>query len=56
MMDDGVTEVDLAAEVVRDLTFFQNLEQEVHDIRVSLLDFVQTTRGSKGRRRTCSLS
>lgn len=33
--DDGVTEVDLATEVVRDLAFFQDLQKQVHHVWVS---------------------
>ena len=39
--DDGVTEIDLAAERVGDHALFQDLEEQVHDIRVGLLDFVE---------------
>ena len=39
--DDRVAEVDLAAQRIRDLAFFQNLEQQVHHVRVRLFDFVE---------------
>ena len=39
--DDGVPEIDLAAEAVRDGAFFEDLKQKVHDIRMGLLDLVE---------------
>ena len=39
--DDGVAEVDLAAERVGDGAFLQDLEEEVHHIGVGLFDLVE---------------
>lgn len=39
--DDGIAEVDLASEVVGDLALFEDLKEEVHDIRVGFFDFVE---------------
>src|SRR6516225_5412480 len=41
--DDRVPEIDLLAKAVSDfaLALFQNLEQEVHDIRMSLFDLIE---------------
>jgi len=39
--DNCVPEIDLAAKAVGDFALFQNLEQEMHDIRVSLFDLIE---------------
>ena len=39
--DDGVLEVDLVAETVGQLAVFKHLQQDVVDVRVRLLDFVE---------------
>ena len=39
--DDGVAEIHLAAQAVRQLPVVQGLEQEVEDVRVCLLNFVK---------------
>ena len=39
--DHGVLEVNLAALRIGQATFFQNLQQGVEDIRVSLLDLIE---------------
>ena len=39
--DDGVLEIDLVAETVGQLAVFKHLQQDVVDVRVRLLDFVQ---------------
>jgi hypothetical protein len=36
--DNSVPEIDLLAKAVSDFALFQNLEQEVHDIRMRLFD------------------
>jgi hypothetical protein len=43
------------AKAVSDFAFFQNLEQEMHDIRVSLFDLIEQ-HNRVGRRRTASES
>src|SRR4029077_10976998 len=39
--DDGVAKIDGVAEAVRQLPVFKNLQENVEDVRVRLLDFVQ---------------
>jgi len=39
--DNRVSEIDLLAKAVRDFALFQNLKQEVHDIRMSLFDLIE---------------
>src|SRR4029077_15827803 len=39
--DNRVSEIDLLAKAVGNLALFQNLEQEMHDIRVSLFDLIE---------------
>ena len=39
--DDRVAEVDLATERIRDLALFEDLQEEVHHVRVRFLDFVE---------------
>ena len=39
--DDGVAEVDFPGERIGNFSFFENLQEEVHDIGVGLLDFVE---------------
>ena len=43
--DDGVLEVDRVAEAVGQLAVFKNLQQDVEDIRMRLLDFVEQDDG-----------
>lgn len=43
--DDGVAEVDLASQGVRHAAFLQNLEKQVHDVRVGLFHFVKEDNG-----------
>ena len=43
--DDGVLEVDLVAETVGQLAVFKHLQQDVVDVRMRLLDFVQQDDG-----------
>ena len=39
--DNRVPEIDLLAKAVGDFALFQNLEQEMHDIRMSLFDLIE---------------
>jgi hypothetical protein len=39
--DNRVSEIDLSAKAVRDFALFQNLEQEMHDIGMSLFDLIE---------------
>ena len=39
--DDGVAEVDFPGERIGNFSFFENLQEEVHDIGVGLFDFVE---------------
>ncbi len=39
--DDGVAEVDDAADVVGQFAFLQDLQEHVHDVGVGLFDFVE---------------
>ena len=43
--DDGVLEVHLVAEAVGQLAVFEHLQQDVVNVRVGLLDFVQQDDG-----------
>ena len=43
--DDGVAEVDLASQGVRHASFFQNLEKQVHDVRMGLFHFIKEDDG-----------
>src|ERR1017187_5968893 len=46
--DDGVLEVDRVAEAVGQLAVFKNLQEDVEDIRMRLLDFVEQDDGVGG--------
>src|SRR6202040_914841 len=39
--DNRVSEIDLLTKAVGDFALFQNLEQEMHDIRMSLFDLIE---------------
>jgi hypothetical protein len=39
--DDGVPEIDLSPKAVGDFALFQNLEQQMHDIRMSFFDLIE---------------
>src|SRR4029077_19848388 len=39
--DNRVPEIDLLAKAVGDFALFQNLEQQIHDIRISLFDLIE---------------
>ena len=43
--DDGVPEIDLAAEAVGDHALLKNLEEQVHDVRMGFFDFVEEHHG-----------
>ena len=47
--DDGVLEIHRVAEAVGQLAVFKHLQQDVVDIRVRLLDFVEQDDGIRAR-------